>query len=78
MALDATRKDIERDTALDDHALSCAGPCKNRPTLRVVTARDLSRAYAPGMAEAVTEIAADPARATRDTTRRKLAAVISH
>ena len=78
MALDATRKDIERDTAVDDHALSRAGPFENRPTKPVLTARDLSRAYAPGLAGAVIETAADPALATGDTGKRPLVAVISH
>jgi len=41
-------------------------------------ARNLSRAYAPGLADAVTEIAADPAQATGDTGKRPLVAVISH
>ncbi|WP_263624509.1 hypothetical protein [Salipiger bermudensis] len=41
-------------------------------------ARNLSRAFAPGLADAVTEIAADPALATGDTTKRTLVAVISH
>jgi len=44
----------------------------------VVTARDLSRANAPGPADAVTEIAADTALATGDTGKRTLVAVISH
>ncbi|WP_335949410.1 hypothetical protein [Salipiger bermudensis] len=78
MALDATRASIERDTALDDHALSRPGKLKVRPTEPMVPGRNLSRAYAPGMADAVTEIAADPPRATGDPRKRTLVAVISH
>ena len=78
MALDATRASIERDTALDDHALSRPGTFAICPTKPVAPARDLSRAHASGMSEAGREIAADPPRATGDPRKRTLVAVISH
>jgi len=44
----------------------------------VGTARDFSRVYAPGPADAMTKTAADTALATGDTGKRTLVAVISH
>ncbi|MEQ5868697.1 NADP-dependent malic enzyme [Sagittula sp. NFXS13] len=78
MALDETRKDNERRAALDYHALPRPGKLEIRPTKPMETARDLSRAYSPGVAEACTEIAADPGLATRYTAKRNLVAVISN
>ncbi|SFG93147.1 malate dehydrogenase (oxaloacetate-decarboxylating)(NADP+) [Palleronia marisminoris] len=78
MALDASRKDIERRAALNYHEFPRPGKLEVRPTKPMETARDLSRAYSPGVAEACTAIAADPALATRYTAKRNLVAVISN
>ncbi|WP_170763083.1 NADP-dependent malic enzyme [Ruegeria lacuscaerulensis] len=78
MALDGSKKDIERQAALDYHEFPKPGKLEIRPTKPMATARDLSRAYSPGVAEACTEIATDPTLATRYTAKRNLVAVISN
>ncbi|WP_323764123.1 NADP-dependent malic enzyme [Marinovum sp.] len=78
MALDASQKEAERQRALDYHEFPKPGKLEIRPTKPMATARDLARAYSPGVAEACTEIAADPAKATRYTAKRNLVAVISN
>ncbi len=78
MALDGSKKDKERQAALDYHALPRPGKLEIRPTKPMATARDLSRAYSPGVAEACTDIARDAAKATLYTAKRNLVAVISN
>ncbi|MGR3481485.1 NADP-dependent malic enzyme [Salipiger marinus] len=75
---EASRQQLERQAALDYHAYPRPGKLEIRPTKPMATARDLSRAYSPGVAEACLEIAADPALATRYTAKRNLVAVISN
>lgn len=75
---DQTKKDAERQAALDYHEFPRPGKLEIRPTKPMATARDLARAYSPGVAEACTEIAADPSKATRYTAKRNLVAVISN
>ncbi|AVO39814.1 NADP-dependent malic enzyme [Pukyongiella litopenaei] len=78
MALDESKKGTERQAALDYHEFPRPGKLEIRPTKPMATARDLSRAYSPGVADACTEIAGDPALATRYTAKRNLVAVISN
>lgn len=78
MALEGSKKDIERQAALDYHEFPRPGKLEIRPTKPMATSRDLSRAYSPGVAEACIEIAANPALATRFTAKRNLVAVISN
>lgn len=78
MALDSTRKGNGRQAALDYHEFPRPGKLEIRPTKPMATARDLSRAYSPGVAEACTEIARNPSLATRYTAKRNLVAVISN
>ncbi|MGR3822395.1 MAG: NADP-dependent malic enzyme [Salipiger marinus] len=75
---EASRQQLERQAALDYHAYPRPGKLEIRPTKPMATARDLSRAYSPGVAEACLDIAADPALATRYTAKRNLVAVISN
>ncbi len=78
MALDESKEGPERQAALDYHAFPKPGKLEIRPIKPMETVRDLSRAYSPGVAEACTEIAANPALATRYTAKRNLVAVISN
>ena len=78
MATDNSSRDIEKRAALDYHEFPRPGKLEIRPTKPMTTARDLSRAYSPGVAEACAEIAADPAAATRFTAKRNLVAVITN
>ena len=71
-------KDAERQAALTYHEFPKPGKLEIRPTKPMATARDLARAYSPGVAEACTEIAADPAAAMRYTAKRNLVAVVSN
>jgi malate dehydrogenase (oxaloacetate-decarboxylating)(NADP+) len=68
----------ETQAALDYHAFPNPGKLEIRATKPMATARDLSRAYSPGVADACTEIARDPALVTRYTSRRNLVAVVSN
>nr|WP_106161676.1 NADP-dependent malic enzyme [Hasllibacter halocynthiae] len=67
-----------RQAALDYHEHPKPGKFEVRPTKPMANGRDLSRAYSPGVAEACTEIAADPRNAARYTTKGNLVAVISN
>ena len=69
---------IKRRDALDYHALGRPGKLEVVPTKPVTTARDLSLAYSPGVAEPCIEIAEDPDLSYRYTTRGNLVAVISN
>ena len=75
---DPSKHDAERQAALDYHAFPRPGKLEIRPTKPMATARDLARAYSPGVAEACLAIADDPATATRYTAKRNLVAVISN
>lgn len=78
MALDGSKKDIQCQAALDYHEFPKSEKLEIRPTKPMATARDLSRTCSPDVAEACTEIAADPVKATRYTAKRNLVAVISN
>ena len=49
-----------------------------RATKPLANGRDLARAYSPGVAEACLEIKADPATASRYTSKGNLVAVVSN
>jgi len=66
-----------RQAALDYHAEPMPGKTATQITKPTATARDLSLAYSPGVAEPVREIAKDPDAAWRYTNRGNLVAVIS-
>jgi malate dehydrogenase (oxaloacetate-decarboxylating)(NADP+) len=78
MTVNDTKTDLERQAALDYHAFPRPGKLEIRPTKPMATGRDLARAYSPGVAEACTEIAADPTAITRYTAKRNLVAVITN
>jgi malate dehydrogenase (oxaloacetate-decarboxylating)(NADP+) len=80
--MDDTRHDevkqATRQAALDYHEFPKPGKLEIRATKPLANGRDLSRAYSPGVAEACLEIKADPATASRYTSRGNLVAVISN
>ncbi|WP_425046928.1 NADP-dependent malic enzyme [Primorskyibacter sp. S87] len=78
MALDRSKTEAEKQAALDYHEFPRPGKLEIRPTKPMATSRDLSRAYSPGVAEACTEIAGNPAYATRYTAKRNLVAVVTN
>ena len=67
-----------RKEALDYHEFPKPGKLEIRATKPMVTARDLSRAYSPGVAEACLEILKNPDDAFRYTSKGNLVAVISN
>nr|WP_247869233.1 NADP-dependent malic enzyme [Ahrensia sp. R2A130] len=66
------------EDALAYHALPRPGKLEVRPTKPLANPRDLSLAYSPGVAEACTAIAKDPAAASLYTGRGNLVAVVSN
>ncbi|MCM2561455.1 NADP-dependent malic enzyme [Lutimaribacter sp. EGI FJ00015] len=73
-----TPKDLLREAALFYHEHPKPGKLEIRATKPLANGRDLARAYSPGVAEACTEIVADPANASRYTARGNLVAVVSN
>src|SRR5437764_5310461 len=67
-----------RQDALDYHSSGRKGKIEVVPTKPVATARDLSLAYSPGVAEPCLEIANDADLSYRYTARGNLIAVISN
>src|SRR5512139_2705744 len=67
-----------RDAALEYHRLPTHGKISVVPTKAMVTQRDLSLAYSPGVAEACNAIAADPREAAKLTSRGNLVGVITN
>jgi len=67
-----------REAALYFHEYPVPGKLAVTPTKPLNTQRDLALAYSPGVAEACTEIARDPANAARYTGRANMVAVISN
>ncbi|HEY2030888.1 MAG TPA: NADP-dependent malic enzyme [Myxococcales bacterium] len=67
-----------KQDALDYHSSGRRGKIEVVPTKPVATARDLSLAYSPGVAEPCLEIASDPDLSYRYTARGNLIAVISN
>ncbi|MBK4215052.1 NADP-dependent malic enzyme [Paracoccus caeni] len=76
--MDERRQDNARQEALDYHEFPRPGKLEIRATKPLANGRDLSRAYSPGVAEACLEIQADPANASRYTSRGNLVAVVSN
>ncbi len=69
---------ITRDEALDYHRLGRPGKLQIVPTKPMVTQRDLSLAYTPGVAEAVLEVERDPESSFELTARGNLVAVVTN
>ena len=69
--------DTLKQAALDYHANPTPGKLSIEISTPAETARDLSLAYSPGVAEPVREIAKDPENAYRYTGKGNLVAVIS-
>ncbi len=69
---------ISKQDALDYHSKGRAGKIEVVPTKRAVTARDLSLAYTPGVAEPCREIHRLPDLAFRYTARSNLVAVVTN
>lgn len=67
-----------RQAALHYHEFPKPGKLEIRATKPMANGRDLARAYSPGVAEACTEILADPANATRYTIRGNLVGVVTN
>ncbi len=76
--MEERRQDNARQEALDYHEFPRPGKLEIRATKPLANGRDLSRAYSPGVAEACLEIQADPANASRYTSRGNLVAVVSN
>lgn len=66
---------IKRQDALDYHSSGRPGKLEISPTKPVTTARDLSLAYSPGVAEPCLEIAEDADLSYRYTSRGNLVGV---
>lgn len=73
----ASYTDKDRQAALDYHALPRPGKIGTVLTMPAESARDLSLAYSPGVAEPVREIAKDAENAYKYTSKGNLVAVIS-
>ncbi|MFL5261141.1 MAG: malic enzyme-like NAD(P)-binding protein, partial [Anaeromyxobacteraceae bacterium] len=73
-----TKKKIRREDALEYHSSGRKGKIEVVPTKPCATARDLSLAYSPGVAEPCLEIAKDPDLSYLYTARGNLVAVVSN
>ena len=71
-------KDSLREAALHYHKFPKPGKLEIRATKPLATGRDLARAYSPGVAEACTEIKANPDTARDYTSRGNLVAVVTN
>ena len=67
-----------RDAALQYHRVSPAGKISVVPSKPMLTQRDLSLAYSPGVAAACEEIVRDPSEARNLTSRGNLVAVVTN
>ncbi len=76
--MDEARNDNTRQAALDYHEFPKPGKLEIRATKPLANGRDLARAYSPGVAEACLEIKADPATASRYTSRGNLVGVVTN
>jgi malate dehydrogenase (oxaloacetate-decarboxylating)(NADP+) len=72
------KKKIRREDALEYHSSGRKGKIEVVPTKPCATARDLSLAYSPGVAEPCLEIAKDPDLSYLYTARGNLVAVVSN
>ena len=70
--------DTLRDAALEYHRYPTPGKISVTPTKAMATARDLSLAYSPGVADACMAIVDDPLEAGNLTARSNLVAVITN
>ena len=73
-----SNKEAVRQAALAYHEFPKPGKLEIRATKPLANGRDLSRAYSPGVAEACLEIKANPADASRYTSRGNLVAVVTN
>ncbi|MFT3763586.1 MAG: NADP-dependent malic enzyme [Pseudoxanthomonas sp.] len=71
-------QDDFKQAALDYHRMSPPGKIKVAPTKPLLTQRDLSLAYSPGVAHACEAIVADPRAASQLTARGNLVAVVTN
>jgi malate dehydrogenase (oxaloacetate-decarboxylating)(NADP+) len=78
ITFDGKSRTISKQDALDYHSSGRKGKIEVIPTKPVATARDLSLAYSPGVAEPCLAIAADPDLSYKYTARGNLIAVISN
>jgi len=69
---------IRRQDALDYHSLGRRGKIEVTPTKPLLTQRDLSLAYTPGVAEPCVDIAQEPSLAYTYTSKGNLVAVVSN
>jgi hypothetical protein len=69
---------IRKQDALDYHRIGRPGKLEVVSTKPLVTQRDLSLAYSPGVAEPCLEIAANPEMGWEYTARGNLVAVVSN
>ncbi|HEU4653539.1 MAG TPA: NADP-dependent malic enzyme, partial [Steroidobacteraceae bacterium] len=67
-----------REAALAYHELPSPGKISVTPTKKLSNQHDLALAYSPGVAVACEEIAADPATASRYTSRGNLVGVVTN
>lgn len=67
-----------RATALDYHEFPVPGKISIAPTKQLITQRDLSLAYTPGVASACQAIVENPMNASRFTARSNLVAVVTN
>ncbi|HEY0878554.1 MAG TPA: NADP-dependent malic enzyme, partial [Zeimonas sp.] len=67
-----------RRAALEYHEAGRPGKIAIAPTKQLLTQRDLSLAYSPGVAAACEEILADPVNAFRYTARGNLVGVVTN
>src|SRR5471032_2293594 len=75
---DSKQRRFSKQDALDYHSSGRRGKIEVIPTKPVATARDLSLAYSPGVAEPCLEIAADRDLSYKYTARGNLVGVISN
>ena len=76
--LSAPKKKIRKEDALAYHSMGRKGKIEVVPTKPCATARDLSLAYTPGVAEPCLEIERDPDLSYLYTARGNLVAVVSN
>ena len=77
-ATDGRNARITAEEALQLHAMGRPGKLEIRPTKPLTTARDLSLAYSPGVAEPCRHIAANPSLAYDYTAKGNMVAVVSN
>src|SRR5277367_5003908 len=77
-AIDTRTARVTAEEALHMHASGRPGKLETRISKPIATARDLSLAYSPGVAEPCLQIARDPACAYEYTTKGNMVAVVSN